>query len=40
MARGYDGRIGLEDGNDLPSGKKAVDNADIVHAAVMLARAY
>jgi uncharacterized protein (DUF849 family) len=40
MARGYDGRIGLEDGNDLPSGKKAVDNADIVRAAVMLARAY
>lgn len=40
MARGYDSRIGLEDGNHLPSGKKATDNADIVRAAVRLARAY
>lgn len=40
MARGYDSRIGLEDGNLLPSGKKAADNADIVRAAVLLARAY
>jgi uncharacterized protein (DUF849 family) len=40
MARGYDSRIGLEDGNRLPSGKQAADNADIVRAAVLLARAY
>ncbi|PSH68691.1 hypothetical protein CU102_13140 [Phyllobacterium brassicacearum] len=40
MARGYDSRIGLEDGNLLPSGKKAAGNADIVRAAVLLARAY
>ena len=40
MARGYDSRIGLEDGRLLPSGKKAADNADIVRAAVLLARAY
>jgi uncharacterized protein (DUF849 family) len=40
MARGYDSRVGLEDGNLLPSGKTAADNADIVRAAVLLARAY
>ncbi|ATU91536.1 3-keto-5-aminohexanoate cleavage protein [Phyllobacterium zundukense] len=40
MARGYDGRIGLEDSNLLPTGKMATDNADIVRAAVLLARAY
>ncbi|RCW86529.1 3-keto-5-aminohexanoate cleavage protein [Phyllobacterium bourgognense] len=40
MARGYDSRIGLEDGRLLPSGKRAADNADIVRAAVLLARAY
>ena len=40
MARGYDSRIGLEDGRLLPSGKMATDNADIVRAAVLLARAY
>jgi uncharacterized protein (DUF849 family) len=40
MARGYDSRIGLEDGRLLPSGKKAAGNADIVRAAVLLARAY
>jgi uncharacterized protein (DUF849 family) len=40
MARNYDSRIGLEDGNLLPSGKMAADNADIVRAAVRLARAY
>lgn len=40
MARGYDSRIGLEDGNLLPSGKTATDNAAIVRAAVLLARAY
>jgi uncharacterized protein (DUF849 family) len=40
MARGYDSRVGLEDGNLLPSGKKAAGNADIVGAAVLLARAY
>ncbi|UXN60028.1 3-keto-5-aminohexanoate cleavage protein [Phyllobacterium zundukense] len=40
MARGYDSRIGLEDGRLLPSGTKAADNADIVRAAVLLARVY
>ena len=40
MARGYDSRIGLEDGNLLPSGKKAAHNAEIVRAAVLLSRAY
>ncbi len=39
MARGYDSRIGLEDGRFLPSGILAKDNADIIRAAVRLARA-
>lgn len=36
MVRGYDSRIGLEDGRLLPSGKIATDNADIVHAAMKM----
>ncbi|MEK1888035.1 MAG: 3-keto-5-aminohexanoate cleavage protein [Phyllobacterium sp.] len=38
LARGYDGRIGLEDGRLLPEGKEAEDNADLVRAAAVLAR--
>lgn len=37
IARGYDGRIGLEDGKLLPEGKEAEDNADLIRAAVVLA---
>lgn len=36
IARGYDGRIGLEDGGLLPSGETARDNAELLHAAVMM----
>lgn len=34
MARGFDSRIGLEDGNLLPSGQMAKDNADLLRAAL------
>lgn len=36
IARGYDGRIGLEDGRLLPSGKAAKDNAELLQAAVLI----
>ncbi|MDR6632488.1 uncharacterized protein (DUF849 family) [Phyllobacterium sp. 1468] len=36
MARGYDSRIGLEDGRLLPSGVLARDNAELLHAAMMM----
>lgn len=36
IARGYDGRIGLEDGKILPSGKAAKDNAELLQAAVLI----
>ncbi|CAN7442537.1 3-keto-5-aminohexanoate cleavage protein [Phyllobacterium sp. LjRoot231] len=36
MARGYDSRIGLEDGNLLPSGVLAKDNAELLRAAMMM----
>jgi uncharacterized protein (DUF849 family) len=35
MARGYDSRIGLEDGRLLPSGELAKDNAELLRAAMM-----
>lgn len=37
VARGYDSRIGLEDGKLLPEGNKAEDNADLIRAAAVLA---
>lgn len=36
MVKGFDSRIGLEDGNLLPSGRTAKDNADLVRAALNL----
>ena len=33
LVRGYDGRIGLEDGALLPSGERAADNAALLAAA-------
>jgi uncharacterized protein (DUF849 family) len=36
MAKGFDSRIGLEDGNLLPSGQRARDNADLIRAAISL----
>ena len=36
MARGYDSRIGLEDGRFLPSGILAKDNAELLRAAMMM----
>ena len=36
MARGFDSRIGLEDGNLLPSGRMAGDNAELIRAALDL----
>lgn len=36
MAKGFDSRIGLEDGNLLPSGQRATDNADLLRAAINL----
>lgn len=36
MARGFDSRIGLEDGNLLPSGRMARDNAELIRAALDL----
>ena len=36
IARGYDGRIGLEDGKLLPSGKAAKDNTELLQAAVLI----
>lgn len=39
LARGFDRRIGLEDGDLLPSGERAGDNADLLGAAIMLSRA-
>jgi len=37
VARGFDSRIGLEDGRLLPEGKEAEDNADLIRAAAVLA---
>jgi uncharacterized protein (DUF849 family) len=36
MAKGFDSRIGLEDGNLLPSGQMAQGNADLIRAALDL----
>lgn len=36
MAKGFDSRIGLEDGNLLPSDQPARDNADLIRAAINL----
>lgn len=36
VAKGFAGRIGLEDGNRLPSGKTAWDNEDLIRAAIAL----
>ncbi|MGH6761302.1 MAG: 3-keto-5-aminohexanoate cleavage protein [Phyllobacterium sp.] len=38
LARGLDGRIGLEDGAHLPSGALARDNADLLAAAVRMSK--
>jgi uncharacterized protein (DUF849 family) len=39
LARGLDTRIGLEDGNLLPSGERAEGNAALIRAARAMARA-
>lgn len=36
--RGFDGRIGLEDGGLLPSGEQATDNAELLRAALLISR--
>lgn len=36
LGRGFDGRIGLEDGKLLPSGEQARDNADLLRAALLV----
>ncbi|MCK0196713.1 3-keto-5-aminohexanoate cleavage protein [Ancylobacter sp. 6x-1] len=38
LMRGLDGRIGLEDGRDLPDGMIAKDNTDLIKAAFRLSR--
>lgn len=38
LLRGFDARIGLEDGKLLPSGEEAADNAALIKAAFLLAR--
>lgn len=38
LLRGFDARIGLEDGKLLPSGEEAADNAALIKAALEIAR--
>lgn len=38
LLRGFDARIGLEDGKRLPSGDEAADNAALIKAALEIAR--
>ncbi len=38
VREGHSTRVGLEDGSDLPDGSRAPSNADLVRAALRLAR--